>query len=77
MEAGDNTTQKPPSAEDLARQEHYAAMMEAIARDIDEDFGLDEDESARPDEVGFDSHLEMLKAAGAHSKAGQLLAKDQ
>ena len=35
-EAGDKSTQKPPSAEELARAEHYAAMMAAIARDDDE-----------------------------------------
>ena len=44
VEAGDEGkgTQKPPSAEDLVRAEHYAAMMEAIARDDDDDFELDD-----------------------------------
>ena len=34
--AGDKSTLKPPTAEELARAEHYAAMMEAMARDDDE-----------------------------------------
>ena len=44
VESGDKKTQNPPSADDLARAEHYAAMMAAIARDDEDDFDLDEED---------------------------------
>ena len=44
VESGDKKTQNPPSADDLARAEHYAAMMAAMARDDEDDFDLDEEE---------------------------------
>ena len=45
VESGDKKTQNPPSADDLARVEHYAAMMAAIAREEDDDeFDLDDDD---------------------------------
>ena len=37
VESGDKKTQNPRSADDLARAEHYAAMMAAIAREEDDD----------------------------------------
>lgn len=45
VESGDKKTQNPPSADDLARAEHYAAMMAAIAREEeDDDLDLDGDD---------------------------------
>lgn len=45
VESGDKQTQNPPSADDLARAEHYARMVEAIAREEDENDDLEMEKS--------------------------------
>jgi hypothetical protein len=61
VEAGDKSTQKPPSAEELARAEQYAAMMEAIARDEDE-FDLDEGDFNDEELADLDKQKQYLLA---------------
>ena len=52
VESGDKKTQNPPSADDLARAEHYAAMMAAIAREEEDDFDLDDEDIDMKDIIG-------------------------
>ena len=57
VEADEKKSQKPPTADELAQAEHYEAMMDAVARDDDEDYDL-EDDMLDPDE---DHALELAK----------------
>lgn len=44
VEAGDKKSQEPPSAEELAQADRYEAMLEAAAREADDDYDLEDDE---------------------------------
>ena len=56
VESGDKKTQNPPSAEDLARAEHYAAMMAALNREDDDDFDLDGEDLDDKDLADYKLH---------------------
>ena len=45
VEADEKKSQKPPTADELAQAEHYEAMMDAVARDDDEDYDLEDGRS--------------------------------
>lgn len=56
VEAGEKSSQEPPSAEELAQAERYEAMMIAVARDEEDDYDLEDDEI-----TDQQAKLELLK----------------
>lgn len=65
VEAGEKKSQEPPSAEELAQVERYAAMMAAVARDEDDEDDLDDDCLDDQDELGDLAKQHQLLAAVA------------
>ena len=43
VEAGDKKPQEPPSAEELAQADRYEAMLEAAAKEADDEYDLEDD----------------------------------
>ena len=73
-ETGDKSTLKPPTAEELARAEHYAAMMAAVAGD-DDDYDLEDAEYGEEDGTNNLEKQRRIMAAVA-SAANQGLDLD-
>ena len=67
VEAGENNSQKPPSASELQEAERLVAMMDAVAKDDEDDYDLEDDDELNDadedDQIAHEKQRRLLAAA--------------